>query len=86
MYIILNRDEITLVMGRNDNFTYKDKKMYSHDQLLTLHQLFTNNVIAYILKIYKEYALALNYFNANKIYNYATYKFILKAKVYTLKK
>ena len=30
----------------DESLPYKDKKMYSHDQLLTLHQLFTNNVIA----------------------------------------
>ena len=64
-------DEITLVMGRSMiTLPYKDKKMYSHDQLLTLHQLFTNNVIAVYSENHpKEYPLALDYFNANKIYD-----------------
>ena len=64
-------DEITLVMGRSMiTLPYKDKKMYSHDQLLTLHQLFTNNVIAVYSENHpKKYPLALDYFNANKIYD-----------------
>ena len=40
-------DEITLVLGRSMiTLPYLDKHKYTKDQLLTLHLLFKNNVIA----------------------------------------
>jgi len=64
-------DEITLVMGRSMvTLPYKDRKMYTHDQLLTLHQLFSNNLIAVYSENHPiEYPLALQYFNAKKVYD-----------------
>tara|TARA_B100000085_G_C18513685_1_gene500753 strand:- start:498 stop:1418 length:921 start_codon:yes stop_codon:yes gene_type:complete len=64
-------NEITLVMGRSMvTLPYKDRKMYSHDQLITLHQLFSNNLISVYSENHPtEYPLALEYFNAKKVYD-----------------
>tara|TARA_B110001450_G_scaffold175370_1_gene163790 strand:- start:732 stop:1925 length:1194 start_codon:yes stop_codon:yes gene_type:complete len=64
-------DEITLVLGRSMiTLAYKDKDRYTKDQLLTLHLLFGNKVIAVYSENHpKEYPLALEYFKPNKVFD-----------------
>jgi len=64
-------DEITLVLGRSMiTLPYLDRDRYTKDQLMTLHLLFSNRVIALYSENHpKDYPLALDYFNATKVYN-----------------
>ena len=64
-------DEITLILGRSMlTLAYLDRKKYTKDQLLTLHLLFSNNVIALYSENHpKEYPLALKYFKTKKVYD-----------------
>ena len=64
-------DEITLVLGRSMiTLPYLDKDRYTKDQLMTLHLLFSNNVIALYSENHpKEYPLALEYFKPKKVYD-----------------
>ena len=49
---------------------YLDKHKYTKDQLLTLHLLFSNNVIAlYSENHVEQYPKALEYFKPKKIYD-----------------
>jgi len=69
-------NEITLVLGRSMiTLAYKDRESYTKDQLLTLHLLFRNNVIALYSENHpKEYPLALEYFNTKKVYDLCDYE------------
>ena len=64
-------NEITLIMGRSMlTLAYKDRKSYTKDQLLTLHLLFNNKLIAVYNENHpKEYPLALEYFKPNKVFD-----------------
>jgi hypothetical protein len=64
-------NEITLVLGRSMiTLPYLDKHKYSKDQLLTLHLLFSNKVIAVYSENHpKDYPLALKYFKTKKVYD-----------------
>ena len=68
-------DEITLVLGRSMiTLAYKDKDRYTKDQLLTLHLLFGNKIIAVYSENHpKEYPLALEYFKPNKVFDLCDY-------------
>ena len=68
--------ETTLIMGRSMlTLAYLDKHKYTKDQLLTLHLLFSNNVIAlYSENQPKEYPLALEYFKTKKVYDLCDYE------------
>ena len=68
-------NEITLIMGRSMlTLAYKDRKSYTKDQLLTLHLLFNNKLIAVYNENHpKEYPLALWYFKPKKVYNLCDY-------------
>ena len=65
------KNEITLVLGRSMiTLPYLDKHKYTKDQLLTLHLLFSNNVIAlYSENHVEQYPKALEYFKPKKIYD-----------------
>jgi len=69
-------NEITLVLGRSMiTLPYLDKHKYNKDQLLTLHLLFSNNVIALYSENHpKEYPLALEYFKTKKVYDLCDYE------------
>ena len=69
-------NEITLIMGRSMlTLAYKDRKSYTKDQLLTLHLLFSNKLIAVYNENHpKEYPLALRYFKPKKVYNLCDYE------------
>ena len=64
-------NEITLVLGRSMiTLPYLDKHKYTKEQLLTLHLLFGNKVIALYSENHpKDYPLALEYFKTKKIYD-----------------
>jgi len=64
-------NEITLVLGRSMiTLAYLDKYRYTQDQLLTLHLLFNNRVIALYSENHpKEYPLALEYFKTKKVFD-----------------
>ena len=64
-------NEITLVLGRSMiTLAYKDKDNYTKDQLLSLHLLFKNKVIAVYSENHpKEYPLALEYFKTKKVFD-----------------
>ena len=66
-----SKNEITLVLGRSMiTLPYLDKHKYTKDQLLTLHLLFSNNVIAlYSENHVEQYPMALEYFKPKKIYD-----------------
>ncbi len=70
-----NSDEITFVSGRSMiTLPYLDRHKYTKDQLLTLHLLFSNKVIAIYSENHpKEYPLALEYFNNKKVYDICDY-------------
>ena len=63
--------ETTLVLGRSMiTLPYLDKHKYTKDQLLTLHLLFGNKVIAVYSENHpKDYPLALEYFKTKKVYD-----------------
>ena len=67
--------EITLVLGRSMiTLPYLDRDRYTKDQLMTLHLLFSNKVIAIYSENHpKEYPLALKYFNNKKVYDICDY-------------
>jgi hypothetical protein len=53
---------------------YLDKHKYTKDQLLTLHLLFSNKVIALYSENHpKDYPLALEYFKTKKVYDLCDY-------------
>ena len=66
-----SKNEITLVLGRSMiTLPYLDKHKYTKDQLLTLHLLFGNNIIAlYSENHVEQYPKALEYFKPKKIYD-----------------
>ena len=66
-----SKNEITLVLGRSMiTLPYLDKHKYTKDQLLTLHLLFSNNVIAlYSENHVKQYPMALEYFTSKKVFD-----------------
>ena len=70
-----NSDEITFVSGRSMiTLPYLDRDRYTKDQLMTLHLLFSNKVIAIYSENHpKEYPLALKYFNNKKVYDICDY-------------
>ena len=54
---------------------YLDKHKYTKEQLLTLHLLFSNNVIALYSENHpKDYPLALEYFKTKKVYDLCDYE------------
>jgi hypothetical protein len=64
-------NEITLVLGRSMiTLAYKDKDNYTKDQLLSLHLLFKNKVIAVYSENHpKEYPVALEYFKTKEVFD-----------------
>ena len=70
-YYTPSTDELTLVLGRSMiTLPYLDKHKYTKEQLLTLHLLFNNNVIALYSENHpEEYPLALRYFKTKKVWN-----------------
>jgi len=66
-----SKNEITLVLGRSMiTLPYLDKHRYTNDQLLTLHLLFSNKIIAiYSENQPEDYPLALEYFKPKKIFD-----------------
>ncbi len=68
-------NELTLVLGRSMiTLPYLDKHKYTKDQLLTLHLLFSNKVIALYSENHpKDYPLALEYFKTKKVYDLCDY-------------
>jgi hypothetical protein len=64
-------DDITFILGRSQlTLPYKDKKDYTHDQLLTMHLLFGGNLISvYGENQHELWQPALKYFNNKKVYN-----------------
>jgi len=67
--------ETPLVLGRSMiTLPYLDKHKYTKDQLLTLHLLFSNKVIALYSENHpKDYPLALEYFKTKKVYDLCDY-------------
>ena len=70
-YYTPTTNEITLILGRSMiTLPYLDKHKYTKDQLLTLHLLFSNNVIAlYSENHVKQYPMALEYFTSKKVFD-----------------
>ena len=68
-------NEITFVLGRSMiTLAYLDKYRYTKDQLLTLHLLFNNRVIALYSENHpKEYPLALKYFKPKEVFDLCDY-------------
>jgi hypothetical protein len=68
--------DITLIMGRSMlTLPYLNKSEYNNDQLLTLHLLFSNNLISVYSENHPEiWSPALKYFNANKVHNLCDYE------------
>ena len=64
-------NDITLIMGRSQiTLAYLNKHTYNNDQLLTLHLLFSGNLISvYSENHIKEYPIALQYFKPKKVYD-----------------
>jgi hypothetical protein len=62
-------NDITLIMGRSMlTLPYLSKSTYTNDQLLTLHLLFSGNLISvYSENHIKEYPIALQYFKPKQI-------------------
>ena len=69
-------NDVTLIMGRSMmTLPYKDKKDYTHEQLLTMHLLFSKKLIA----VYSEnqhdlWQPALEYFKNTKVLNLCDYE------------
>ena len=56
-------------MNKSTTLTYLNKHTYNNDQLLTLHLLFSNNLISvYSENHVREYPIALQYFKPKKVY------------------
>ena len=68
-------NDITFVLNRSMvTLPYKDKKSYTKEQLLTMHLLFSNKMISFYSENHpEEYPLALEYFNAKKVYDVNDY-------------
>ena len=64
-------NDITLIMGRSQiTLAYLNKHTYNNDQLLTLHLLFSDNLISvYSENHVREYPIALQYFKPKKVYD-----------------
>ena len=64
-------NDITLIMGRSQiTLAYLNKHTYNNDQLLTLHLLFSGNLISvYSENHVREYPIALQYFKPKKVYD-----------------
>ena len=64
-------NDLTLIMGRSMlTLAYLNKHTYNNDQLLTLHLLFSGNLISvYSENHIKEYPIALSYFKPKKVYD-----------------
>ena len=64
-------NDITLIMGRSQiTLAYLNKHTYNNDQLLTLHLLFSGNLISvYSENHIREYPIALQYFKPKKVYD-----------------
>ena len=64
-------NDITLIMGRSQlTLAYLNKHTYNNDQLLTLHLLFSSNLISvYSENHVREYPIALQYFKPKKVYD-----------------
>jgi len=62
-------NDITLIMGRSQvTLAYLNKHTYNNDQLLTLHLLFSGNLISvYSENHIREYPIALQYFKSKKV-------------------
>ena len=62
-------NDLTLIMGRSMlTLAYLNKHTYNNDQLLTLHLLFSGNLISvYSENHIKEYPIALGYFKPKKV-------------------
>ena len=68
-------NDITLIMGRSMlTLAYLNKSSYTNDQLLTLHLLFSGNLISVYSENHpKEYSNAVDYFKPKKIYDLCDY-------------
>jgi len=68
-------NEITLILGRSQlTLPYKDKKDYTQDQLLTMHLLFSGNLISvYAENQHDLWQPAIEYFKTKKVYNLCDY-------------
>ena len=64
-------NDMTLIMGRSQiTLAYLNKHTYNNDQLLTLHLLFSGNLISvYSENHVREYPIALQYFKPKKVYD-----------------
>src|SRR5210317_529179 len=64
-------NDMTLIMGRSQiTLAYLNKHTYNNDQLLTLHLLFSGNLISvYSENHIREYPIALQYFKPKKVYD-----------------
>ena len=64
-------NDITLIMGRSQiTLAYLNKHTYNNDQLLTLHLLFSGNLISvYSENHVREYPIALQYFKPKQVYD-----------------
>ena len=62
-------NDITLIMGRSQlTLAYLNKHTYNNDQLLTLHLLFSGNLLSvYSENHVREYPIALQYFKPKKV-------------------
>tara|TARA_B110000238_G_C16077944_1_gene418042 strand:- start:274 stop:1137 length:864 start_codon:yes stop_codon:yes gene_type:complete len=67
--------DITLILGRSMmTLPFKDKKDYTQEQLLTMHLLFSDKLIAlYSENQHDLWKPALEYFKTKKIYNLCDY-------------
>ena len=72
-------NDLTLIMGRSMlTLAYLNKHTYNNDQLLTLHLLFSSNLISvYSENHVREYPIALQYFKPKKFMTYATMMYML---------
>ena len=63
-------------MGRSQlTLPYKDRRDYTHDQLLTMHLLFSGNLVSvYAENQHDLWQPALEYFKNKKVYNLCDYE------------
>src|SRR6056300_1268542 len=68
-------NDITLILGRSMlTLAYLNKSSYTNDQLLTLHLLFSDNLISVYSENHPiEYSNAIDYFKPKKIYDLCDY-------------